>query len=531
MMLWLLLESALRSLALGGAVWLGLKALRVRNPLLELTAWTMVLVAALTMPLLLQAATVTIPVRLPVPISIAYNRRPSPPAPIEASMGPAPSLAPQPQAATTLPIDWQAIATGVYLLLTGALLFRLGVGVAMLWRLARAAQPIREGWTEGSDVRVSGAIGMPVTFGSIILLPPECRRWPTVKRQAVLSHERSHVARADYVVLLLAALHRALFWFNPLSWWLLGRIAALTEAASDDAAIAEMRDRLSYVEVLLDIAKNAGRAPAGVAMARPTTVARRVSRILREATLPTRLGWRKRIPVAASLLPAVVIAAGTIAQTAPAGDKAVTVDLTVPGVINFVTISLEPLSSVSAQFQLLPVFLSVPIDHLAIRSLTLRTAQLTTLADMQLPSSALAPNAGSAGVSQPTDMNGTWSIFGWAPPGRESISDVGPPLRPHYCTFRQSGNKLNGTCKNNFLETGATGSVDGRNVHWDWFYWLGSHRLENPGIQLRRASFDGVMGSDNILRGTYKTTYAYRPELRHIPPGTFRAEKQTPDPS
>jgi hypothetical protein len=53
----LLLESALRSLALGGAVWLGLALLRVRNPRAQMTAWTIVLAAALAMPALMDRLT------------------------------------------------------------------------------------------------------------------------------------------------------------------------------------------------------------------------------------------------------------------------------------------------------------------------------------------------------------------------------------------------------------------------------------------------------------------------------------------
>ena len=49
-MLALLLESALRLLALGGVVWLGLKLFRVRNPHAQMTAWTVVLLASLSMP-------------------------------------------------------------------------------------------------------------------------------------------------------------------------------------------------------------------------------------------------------------------------------------------------------------------------------------------------------------------------------------------------------------------------------------------------------------------------------------------------
>ena len=64
-MLDLLLESALRSLALGVAVWLGLALLRVRNPRTQMTAWSVVLVASLAIPVLMHRLTVTIPAAAP----------------------------------------------------------------------------------------------------------------------------------------------------------------------------------------------------------------------------------------------------------------------------------------------------------------------------------------------------------------------------------------------------------------------------------------------------------------------------------
>ena len=68
MMLAILAESALRSFLLGGVVWLGLNLLRVRNPNVHMTAWVMVLLASLSMPLLMHWTTVTITVHAsPVP--------------------------------------------------------------------------------------------------------------------------------------------------------------------------------------------------------------------------------------------------------------------------------------------------------------------------------------------------------------------------------------------------------------------------------------------------------------------------------
>ena len=58
----------------------------------------------------------------------------------------------------------------------GLLLLRLAVGLYLTWRLARAAKPMREPWTADWSVRVSNVIGGPVTFGSTILLPPQCCR-------------------------------------------------------------------------------------------------------------------------------------------------------------------------------------------------------------------------------------------------------------------------------------------------------------------------------------------------------------------
>ena len=60
MMLAIVAESALRSLLLGAAVWIGLHLLRVRNPHVQMTSWVMVLLASLSMPLLMHWTTVTI---------------------------------------------------------------------------------------------------------------------------------------------------------------------------------------------------------------------------------------------------------------------------------------------------------------------------------------------------------------------------------------------------------------------------------------------------------------------------------------
>jgi BlaR1 peptidase M56 len=332
-MLALLLESALRSLLLGGAVWLGLKLLRVRNPHVHMTAWILVLVASLTMPAAMRLVTITIPAEPPVPLAqIIWPAPVLAPAAIEGAPEPARAVvleqpAPthetsaQPEATGKLAVrralDWRTAATAVYVAVGGMLLVRLFIGILLTWRLTRAARPVRAPWAAGADVRVSEAVGVPVTFGSTVLLPTEYVTWSTAKRRAVLTHERAHVAHGDFYVLLLAALNRALFWFNPFAWWQFTRLAELAEIISDDAAVEVMEDRPCYAGILLDVAGRRQRVPAALAMARPSTVRRRVERILATREAPAHGDWRQRMLVAGALLPVIALSAVTVARGGP----------------------------------------------------------------------------------------------------------------------------------------------------------------------------------------------------------------------
>ena len=298
-MLMQLLEAALRSFVLGGGVWLSLRLLRVHNPQTRMTAWTVVLIASLSMPVLMHWATVPIPAYTSppdiviAPVSPPATARPTvqpPEFPLEkidaASAAEGAGVAAHDQEssladALLTAIDWPALAMGVYLAVCAGLLLRLAIGLALTWRLLRRGGRINEDWTAGSDVRLSAAVATPVTFATTIVLPAECLDWSPTKRQAVLAHERSHVVCGDFHVLLLATLHRALFWFSPFSWWLLNELAETAELVSDDAAIEILGDRPSYAEILLDVAGSALPVSTGVAMARTRSAVKRVEHIRR----------------------------------------------------------------------------------------------------------------------------------------------------------------------------------------------------------------------------------------------------------
>jgi hypothetical protein len=321
-----LAEAAIRSFALGVVAWLGVTVLCVRNPQIRMTIWTVVLAVSLVMPALTPWMKVTIPrhsspLRAEKTAWIDISELP----PIILST-PAASL--ETRAAQELPPassramralgpDWRLVAATIYLFAGGILLLRLGVGLVLMRRVVHKAYRLKLPWAAAADVRVSNNIALPVTFGSTILLPSGYKTWSKQKLQAVLWHEGSHVAHRDFYVLLLAAIHRAVFWFNPFAWWLCGHLASLAEMISDDAAIEGLGDRRNYADILLDIAKTARPLASGLAMARSATVPWRIERILATAAAPVHIGRRQRVLTVAMLVPVSALSAVTIVQKAP----------------------------------------------------------------------------------------------------------------------------------------------------------------------------------------------------------------------
>jgi hypothetical protein len=313
-MMSLLLESAVRSLALGIVLWLGLGLLRVRSPAVKSLVWTVALIASLAMPALVTGMQQTAP-------ALPAAALPYVPGPILQALEPVAvqPLAAAPAASPAPTFHWAGLLPYAYGAGAAVLLIRLLAGLFLTWRLMRTAQPLED----AADVRLSPAITVPVTFGRAILLPADASGWSTAKREAVLAHERAHLARGDFAVHLLAKLNRAVFWFNPFAWWLDIELAELAEAASDDIAVTEVGVPLSYAEILLDVAGSAGRVPAGVAMARSGMVTQRIERVIAGIRFP-RIGRKAAAMIVAELLPLVAAAAITVA--APADETATPID-------------------------------------------------------------------------------------------------------------------------------------------------------------------------------------------------------------
>jgi len=302
-----LVESALRSMALGAAVGFGLWICRTRHARVRMAAWTLALAAAVLMPLLMQWRTVEIPAPRHV-----IERTPL----VLQTVGGAASL-PIMRVSTAPHSDWREIVFASWAAIAALLLLRVLAGFLRTWHVWRRGRPVRELLASGINARETDAIAAPATFGSGILLPEDWRDWDERKLSAALAHERAHVAWGDFWVQLLARLHAAIFWFSPLSWWLQNRLTVLGEAAADDAALQAIDDGPGYAEILLWFAARPQHASAAVAMARPRTVIQRVERILAGAGVPQSAGWPSYAATAAAVALITALAAGisTRAQT------------------------------------------------------------------------------------------------------------------------------------------------------------------------------------------------------------------------
>ncbi len=366
-------NAAVRALALACGAGLGLAGFRVKAASWRLFTWTAVLYAAIALPLL---GWLLPPLPIPTHAFLSFGnarvvanelRRSQPlatePSPfvtrdvarnhvvkrtsssaglgeisatsqvIQAESHAAPPIMVTPVSsastlAASLAIHWRALATAIYLCVA----ILLWLGLLFSRRLMRSSRSIHDprvtvrlasrAWgcqlAFVPSTAESELISVPVTMGALrstILLPTAWREWSDTKLDAVVAHEVSHVARRDALTQRLSLLHRAVFWFSPLAWWLNLHLADLAEQASDEAALSCGADRNDYARTLLGFFEALHSAPGrvwwqGVSMAKAGQAEKRLERILAWRGAVT-VSLKKPIAVAmiAVAIPVVYLAA------------------------------------------------------------------------------------------------------------------------------------------------------------------------------------------------------------------------------
>lgn len=209
---------------------------------------------------------------------------------------------PAPAVSTALPPVM--VATALYAIPAAILLFvtllailrlvtlraRAEVLVDAHWLSALARAQRRMGFKHGTALLTSNDLNSPISWGvmrPVILLNDKAVE-AAGEAEAIIAHELAHVARLDWMKLLLARIATALFWFNPLVWILAREAHQLREETADDAVLAANIEDTDYAELLVGVARHD--CPGlllgahGVAPSR-SSLGRRIARVLDRSTV------------------------------------------------------------------------------------------------------------------------------------------------------------------------------------------------------------------------------------------------------
>jgi beta-lactamase regulating signal transducer with metallopeptidase domain len=130
-------------------------------------------------------------------------------------------------------------------------------------------------------VRFVGTWGV---FRPRVIVPAAACEWSAQRVRAVLAHELAHVARGDWPVQVLAEAARAIYWFNPLFWFVAARLRRESEHAADNVVLELGADRVDYARELLEVSRSlddAGRDHAPIlAVTQPSFLEARLKAVL-----------------------------------------------------------------------------------------------------------------------------------------------------------------------------------------------------------------------------------------------------------
>ena len=222
-----------------------------------------------------------------------------------------------PAAIAAISVAGYAVPAAILLLVTFLALARLialraraDVLVDGHWLSALARAQRRMGFKHGTALLTSDDLASPISWGFVrpVMLLNSRAVEAAGEAEAIISHELAHVARFDWVKLLLARIATALFWFNPLVWMLSREAHQLREETADDAVLAAEIQDTDYAQLLVGVARHECSGlllgAHGVAPSK-SSLARRIARVLDNAS--------PRRPVARSFALGVLTGAFLIA--------------------------------------------------------------------------------------------------------------------------------------------------------------------------------------------------------------------------
>jgi bla regulator protein blaR1 len=159
----------------------------------------------------------------------------------------------------------------------------------------------------------------------VLLLPEGVERHLTAdEMEAVLAHERCHVAWRDNLAATLHMFAEALFWFHPLIWWIGTRIIDERERACDEQVLAQGHASRSYAEGILKVCEHYLKAPlTGVAGVGGANLTQRIEAIMKNRLIE-RLGVVRKVvlTLVASATISIPLATGVLTSPHARADDA-----------------------------------------------------------------------------------------------------------------------------------------------------------------------------------------------------------------
>jgi TonB family protein len=282
--------------------------LRLRIPRARLLFWQVILVACLALPWVRPWRQEVVNGAIQVSAAITA---------VTSTSASTSALAPGRHAVPFREIALWLLAAGVIIRLA-----LLGVGLARLAAYRRRGREIpydaqMPGTRAGAVLLLSDDTSGPVTFGwfrPVVLLPSRFPSLGAKMREAILRHELMHVNRRDWLFTIAEELVRAVLWFHPAIWWVIGEIQLAREQTVDQAVIEATGAREPYLDALLLMAGvpisspgSAGQmdlAPAPMFLRR-----RHLKRRLMEAMREVRMATISKTRLACMLAAAVAMVA------------------------------------------------------------------------------------------------------------------------------------------------------------------------------------------------------------------------------
>jgi TonB family protein len=160
------------------------------------------------------------------------------------------------------------VAARVAWLLLGALRLRRIRARSTPAAVSADLDDVRMAVAPRAEFRWTRDVAQPVACGlrrPVVLLPREFDGLGADAQRSVACHELLHVARRDWLWIVIEEHLRAVFWFHPAAWWVLEQVQLSREQVIDQLVVARTVSKRAYMRALL--AFSDARHPASPAMA------------------------------------------------------------------------------------------------------------------------------------------------------------------------------------------------------------------------------------------------------------------------